>query len=193
VSVLLIGIGNPLRGDDGTGIIAAQRLHAAWTSYGFPHRLLIVHQLLPELAEDLGAATDQSGPHAAANIRSPTTHEFAVRSVLFVDADTMAQSREAGYSLRAVSVYGEDSSALGAPSRAGMTHHLGPETLLGYTAALFPPAPRGWILSIPGANFELGAPLSVGARAAITQIEGEAAKIWRIITLQRPSLHMDHE
>jgi hydrogenase maturation protease len=49
-SVLIIGYGNPLRGDDGAGPLAAKRLAAR----GF--RTIDVHQLTPELAEPVATA-----------------------------------------------------------------------------------------------------------------------------------------
>jgi hydrogenase maturation protease len=53
--VLVIGYGNVLRGDDGVGWAAARRL-----ARRLPRRLasvLMVHQLLPELAEPISRAT----------------------------------------------------------------------------------------------------------------------------------------
>jgi hydrogenase maturation protease len=52
--VLVIGYGNVLRGDDGAGWVAARRL-----ARRLPRRLasvLMVHQLLPELAEPISRA-----------------------------------------------------------------------------------------------------------------------------------------
>jgi hydrogenase maturation protease len=46
--VLLIGVGNELRGDDGVGPHVARAVQAA-----VPWRILIVHGLTPELADDL--------------------------------------------------------------------------------------------------------------------------------------------
>jgi hydrogenase maturation protease len=52
--VLIIGFGNPLRGDDGFGWHAAQRL---CERLGSPDvQVIACHQLTPELAEDIGAA-----------------------------------------------------------------------------------------------------------------------------------------
>ncbi len=48
--LLIIGYGNPLRGDDAAGPMAAERL----ARRGF--HALAVHQLLPELAERMAAA-----------------------------------------------------------------------------------------------------------------------------------------
>jgi hydrogenase maturation protease len=48
--VLVIGYGNALRGDDGLGVIVADRLATQYTGEDSV-RILAVHQLLPELAE----------------------------------------------------------------------------------------------------------------------------------------------
>jgi hydrogenase maturation protease len=64
--LLVIGYGNPLRGDDATGTLAARRL----AERGF--RALAVHQLTPELAETIAAA----------------------RAVVFLDADATLQPGE---------------------------------------------------------------------------------------------------
>jgi hydrogenase maturation protease len=50
-TTLIIGYGNPLRGDDGVGWLAAQRLAEAGTAAHA--EVLIFHQLTPELAEPL--------------------------------------------------------------------------------------------------------------------------------------------
>jgi hydrogenase maturation protease len=51
--VLLVGVGNDLRGDDVAGLLVARAV-AAWRRPGV--RVLERHQLLPELAADLAAA-----------------------------------------------------------------------------------------------------------------------------------------
>jgi hydrogenase maturation protease len=50
--VLIVGYGNPLRGDDGLGWHAAEALRAALPEA----EILAVHQLTPELAEDASRA-----------------------------------------------------------------------------------------------------------------------------------------
>jgi hydrogenase maturation protease len=49
--VLIVGWGNPLRGDDGLGWSAAARLAAALPEHDVTVR--VSHQLLPELAEEI--------------------------------------------------------------------------------------------------------------------------------------------
>ncbi|RIK46525.1 MAG: hydrogenase [Chloroflexi bacterium] len=53
--LLVIGYGNSLRRDDGAGLLLAQMLHDAWAAHGHPVRLLLAHQLGPELALDIAA------------------------------------------------------------------------------------------------------------------------------------------
>ncbi len=75
--LLLIGIGNELRGDDGAGRVVASRV----LDLELPGvRVLSVHQLLPELVEDLAG------------------HPRAV----FVDADPQADSLRVGVVVPAV-------------------------------------------------------------------------------------------
>lgn len=47
---LIVGFGNPLRGDDGVGWAAAEQLESRLSDPGL--RILACHQLTPELAED---------------------------------------------------------------------------------------------------------------------------------------------
>jgi hydrogenase maturation protease len=53
--VLIVGYGNPLRSDDGTGWYAARRLATDPRLAGA--RVLACHQLAPELAEDVSQAS----------------------------------------------------------------------------------------------------------------------------------------
>jgi hydrogenase maturation protease len=65
VRILVIGYGNPLRGDDGVGWIAAQRL----ADRVDPDRVgtMAVHQLMPELAETISRVDRVIFIDAAAN------------------------------------------------------------------------------------------------------------------------------
>jgi hydrogenase maturation protease len=51
--LLIIGYGNSLRRDDGAGLVLAQRLAEQWKKDGHAVRLLLSHQLTPEMAIDL--------------------------------------------------------------------------------------------------------------------------------------------
>ncbi len=52
--MLVIGWGNPLRGDDGFGFVAAERIERRLR--GTQHEVLAVHQLTPELMDPISRA-----------------------------------------------------------------------------------------------------------------------------------------
>lgn len=52
-TLLIIGYGNSLRRDDGAGLVLARRLAEHWQAQGRAIRLLLSHQLTPEMAVDL--------------------------------------------------------------------------------------------------------------------------------------------
>ncbi len=56
MTTLIIGYGNPLCGDDGIGVIAAEQLDELLTGAEFPVQVIIAHQLLPEMVIDIAAA-----------------------------------------------------------------------------------------------------------------------------------------
>ena len=107
-SVLVIGFGNSLRRDDGAGLILAASLAAHWHQQGRPVTLLTSHQLTPEMAEDISAASA----------------EF----VLFVDAE--ATTAEGPHEIRLSAVEADDHS----PS---LGHHFSPALLMLYARSLY--------------------------------------------------------
>jgi len=124
--VLIIGYGNPLRGDDGFGWHAAQRLRELLHDPGI--EILTVQQLTPELMEPISRAA----------------------KVIFLDA---AATGEPGH----LSVTPVDSTAAGS---ASFTHFATPGALLAGARALYGSAPEGLMISVAGADFNLGAELS---------------------------------
>lgn len=56
MTALIIGYGNPLCGDDGIGVIAAERLDELLTRAELPVQVIVAHQLLPEMVIDIAAA-----------------------------------------------------------------------------------------------------------------------------------------
>jgi hydrogenase maturation protease len=53
--ILLIGYGNPLRGDDGVGYVLAERLAERFNRDDL--RVALLHQLTPEVVADIAGAT----------------------------------------------------------------------------------------------------------------------------------------
>jgi hydrogenase maturation protease len=148
---LVIGIGNPLRGDDGAGALlarqAARWCRVAATSPGRreelagmpPAGLAVrwVHQLTPELAADLSDCD----------------------AVLFLDAwHAPRGARPALTRLR--------------PAAAEIqSHRLDPSLLLAISAGLYGRAPRGWLLRLPAERFGHGTALSAALRARLPEAQ----------------------
>ncbi|MCP9820418.1 hydrogenase maturation protease [Synechococcus sp. Cruz-9H2] len=140
---LVIGIGNPLRGDDGVGWHLAGTL-ADRSDRTDPSDLtaLMVHQLTPELAADL---VDRSG-------------------VLFIDAWLAAAADPAGAArpqLRPV-----PSAATGPGSGS---HHLEPGALVALADLLFDSRPAATILLVPAFAFPHGPAMSPSQRALLPE------------------------
>lgn len=153
-NVVVIGYGNDLRCDDGIGQRVANKLHLTDV------KSLAVHQLTPELAETLKTAD----------------------LVIFVDACLSSDSLEN----RLLNSSENNFENLNVQVRrlepdnnkiiAG--HTANPESLLALTQALYNYYPPGWLVTVPGDNFELGENLSlIGERGVAIALE----KITQII------------
>jgi hydrogenase maturation protease len=90
--VLIIGYGNPLRGDDAMGLVAAERLCG-----------LAVHQLTPELAERIAQADAAIFLDADATLPQG---EISVKTVEPTDARLDHHATPAGLLRLAQTVYG---------------------------------------------------------------------------------------
>jgi len=134
---LVIGYGNPLRGDDGLGWIVAQRLKEAVRE---DHALadvvvLVEHQLTPELAEQIGRA----------------------RRVVFVDA--REGDRPGRVACHAVAPSEADTVAF--------SHDVNPPALLALARLLYGRSPGAVAVSVDGGDFGYGTALSDAVRAAV--------------------------
>lgn len=138
---LVIGIGNPLRGDDGVGaLLAEQAAVLTAADPAGPVAVRSVQQLTPELAEELAR----------------------LDAVLFIDAWLAPVG--AVPQLQPLSPLGAASDGA-----SGGSHRLEPATLLALSQALYgrPPAAHG--LLVPGHGFEHGTALSAELQAALPQ------------------------
>ncbi len=134
-SSLLIGLGNPLRGDDGVGPWLVQKLEAGAASW---LRIKVVDQLLPELAAELAE----------------------VERLLLVDAWRAPNAAVA--QLRAFDTatgpngVPASTKAANDPARAAWdsSHRLGPSELLALAATLYGHAPQADQLLIPAFHFD---------------------------------------
>jgi len=140
---LVIGIGNPLRGDDGVGALLAEQagmLTAADT--GGPVAVRSVQQLTPELAEELAP----------------------LDAVLFIDAWPAPVGADP--QLIALSPAGSGGGPTGSLPDS---HRLEPAALLAVSQALYGRAPEAQLLLVPAQAFEHGTALSAELKAALPQ------------------------
>ena len=138
-SILLIAYGNNLRGDDGAGLVLAERLEQIWHAAGVPVRYLPVRQLTPELAAEMA--------------------HNEISTVVFVDTrDANEEGKQPTIQLKAIT---------GGPASPSTGHQLDPTDLLTYTRLLYNKEPTSWLITTPGVDFSLGAKLSPIASTAL--------------------------
>jgi|YelNatPaOPRAMG01_1025707.scaffolds.fasta_scaffold20138_2 hydrogenase maturation protease len=137
--VLVIGYGNPLRGDDGLGIAAVEmlmgRVEAGLCDPGVAIRFKAVYQLTPEIAADLAGADFAVFIDAACdNVQGDIIHRRVLPSASALDS---------------------------------FSHQLTPEVLLALAERLYGRSPEAYLYSIGAASFEYGETLSEPVRAAL--------------------------
>ncbi len=126
--ILAIGYGNTLRGDDGAGQVVA----AAVEAWDLPiARAIAVHQLTPELAEDISQA----------------------QLVIFIDAYPADRNAEET-SLKITRIFPDEEAG------NFSAHASDPRSLLALSQALYHRSPPAWWLLIPAVNFDFGEELS---------------------------------
>lgn len=134
--LLVIAIGNPARGDDGIGPLLADRLQA-W------------------LAAQPPGVSDRIEVLTAMQLSAEDVLDLTGRThVLVIDAQATSSPHPAWTRVTAAS-----------EGPAWTSHHLTPAQLLNlYSRLLQATPPPCTILSVPGTDFTLGAPLSEAAR-----------------------------
>jgi len=125
--ILIIGYGNPLRGDDAAGFLAAERLARTIGDPGVT--ILAVHQITPELAEPVSRAARVIFIDACVGSPPGEIRERPVRPPLQRDA----------------------------AANSSFTHHATPEALLAAALALYGRAPEARLLSVAGSDFSYSA------------------------------------
>ncbi len=140
-TVLLIGIGNPLRGDDTAGALLAEQMAQLFAGRGVHVRLQIVQQLTPELALDIAAAD--------------------ITAVVFSDVSATQLPTDA------IHVGRLDAGA----ASTSFSHHVAPAALLAYASALFDRCPTAWLVTVPGQVFDIGALISPLTMRCLQQAE----------------------
>ncbi|MFI0403754.1 MAG: hydrogenase maturation protease [Cyanobium sp.] len=147
---LLIGIGNPLRGDDGVGALLVEELAEELGGWSTPAaELKVVHQLTPELACTLAGA----------------------ERVLFLDACGSARTVQPWLDLLQ-SEAGADAAAAGLGS-----HQLEPAVLLALAHALYGWRGEGALLRLPAFAFPHGQALSPSLLEALPEAR-RLVRLW---------------
>ncbi|MCP9840758.1 hydrogenase maturation protease [Synechococcus sp. J7-Johnson] len=143
MSRLVIGIGNPLRGDDGVGWHLAGTLtdHSDLVEHS-DLTVAMVHQLTPELAADL---VDRSG-------------------VLFIDAWLAAAADPAEAARPQLCPLASAPTGPGSSS-----HHLEPGALVALADLLFGSRPAATILLMPAFAFPHGTAMSASQAALLPE------------------------
>jgi hydrogenase maturation protease len=148
--VLVIGYGNTLRRDDAVGVRTAESLRA---HPGFGDvDVLAVHQLTPELALDISAAS----------------------LVVFIDADVLAEPGSVQVQpLTPMTAQAPADQASAAQTSAGpgaSSHHVGASELLALANTLTGSAPRALSVAIGVADLEMGDGLSPEVEALLPTV-----------------------
>ena len=134
VDVLLIGYGNPLRGDDGIGWVVVEKMleretaTSALLNAGVSLHTISQHQLLPEHAEPISQA----------------------KLVIFVDAAV----GEVPGTIQCASLQPVP------PQPGAFTHHLTPSGLLAMARDVLGRCPPAFLCTITGADFEFNEEIS---------------------------------
>jgi hydrogenase maturation protease len=141
---LIIGYGNPLRGDDQLGWLVADRVAEAVEDFGKLSRannsanVIAVHQLTPELAEPISE----------------------VELVIFVDASL--DGRPGSWRCETI--------VRDAVASNAFAHYCTPATLLDYAETIFKARPRSLLISIAAESFDCSDELTLNAQAVVPEI-----------------------
>ena len=125
-ATLIVGYGNDLRSDDGAGVLVAKKVAAQSPQA----RVLVAHQLTPDLADDIAR----------------------VAHVIFVDAYAAPVSGAALRIERIAEDPAGDVPAFG--------HHIAPGTLVHLAKRLYGTQTEAWVLGVPAYCFVAGEKLS---------------------------------
>jgi hydrogenase maturation protease len=149
--ILVLGYGNPVRGDDGLGWHAARLLEAHPWEASITMQVHACHQLTPELAALLPA------------------FDLAI----FIDARQPAVPPALAPNPAPVRCV----RLAAAPAAWRMTHHLTPAALLACARELYGACPAAVVLSVEGTDFGYRDTLSPGVEAALPALLAEVERL----------------
>jgi hydrogenase maturation protease len=136
--LLVIGIGNPSRGDDALGPTFVERA-----------------------AETLRADVDAGSLELLTDFQLQVEHALDLvgrARVVFVDASVALSAGEEPFTFERAEPSRDESFS---------SHALSPAAVLDAMRALGEPAPEAWVLAIRAEHFELGEPIGARAAAAL--------------------------
>jgi hydrogenase maturation protease len=139
---LIIGYGNPLRGDDGVGPRAAELLAEAGGTIPPPLpdgvQILVCHQLTIELAPQIAEAGRLILIDACAGGAPGTVQQYTLTPAI--------------------------------PESASLTHHIDAQGLLAAAELLYGRAPETMLFTVSGSSFDPGGALSPTVAAAVPEL-----------------------
>jgi len=147
--ILIIAYGNTLRRDDGAGLLLAEQLETLWQSAGYEIDRIPLHQLTPELADDIGGE--------------------GITAVVFVDSRAIALD-EAQADIQLQPITSDDT----APS---FGHVITPTTLLMYARLIYGKQPSAWLVTIPGVDFRHGEGVSDTVQRLLADIPANLQRL----------------
>ena len=149
MKVLIIGYGNPLRGDDGIGWRVVEEIERQKAEGRRLNNVeaIACHQLMPELAEPISQ----------------------VERVVFVDAAV-------GEPVGAISV---QALQLETPQPGAFTHHVNPAGLLAYAEMLYGRSPSAHLITVNADRMGYEETLSPIIEGAIPELLNQIAQIIR--------------
>jgi hydrogenase maturation protease len=141
--LLIIGYGNPQRGDDGLAWRAADELEKAL----HPPEVQIVrcHQLAPELAERF----------------------IGCDAVIFVDAAAPLSGKRRPGEIHCEEIDAQSAADLRAPA---LGHQFSPAALVALASQIYQVTPRAFCMTLTGESFNHGDSLSATVLAALPQL-----------------------
>lgn len=148
--LLIIAYGNPLRRDDGAGLCLAEKMARLWRAESVVVRTISVHQLVPELAADIG------------------NQEWA--AVYFVDTAIANTVTPAGSAISLAQIQVRPLSCN--RTMISLGHQCDPDLILSIVHGLYARCPPAWLVTVPGVDFRHGAGMSQFVHNLIEDSDG---------------------
>ena len=178
---LIIGIGNPMRGDDALGWRAIEELNQAFSCE--EAEMVTCHQLTPDLAESVAQRESvifidacAGSPPGEIRVNQLTTRNVGpTPSLRSEPALSTAKGQALGSALAGASP-GPTSATRGLTAAFALTHRLDPLSLMQYSRALYGICPQAWTISMNGADYGYSEALSFPVESRLPELIALAAQ-----------------